>query len=144
MSKTSIGQLEALVRRLQKERQTHVDAIAEIDAAFEQLGVTVPARKRRGRKPGRTKKKASATRGKKRATKKKAKRRTFKMTANELVLATIKKAGAKGATGAQITKAWKTAKRPGDAYNTLGALVNEKKIKRAKVKGGRGSVYRIA
>jgi hypothetical protein len=143
MSKTSIGQLEALVRRLQKERQTHVDAIAEIDAAFEQLGVTAPKKKRRGRKPGRPKKKAAAPRAKKRATKKKAKRRTFKMTANELVLATIKKAGAKGATGAQITKAWKAAKRPGDAYNTLGTLVKEKKIKRAKVKGGRGSRYTL-
>jgi hypothetical protein len=66
------------------------------------------------------------------------------MTATELVLATIKKAGAKGATGAQITKAWKAAKRPGDAYNTLGTLVKEKKIKRTKNEGWAGSVYRVA
>ena len=138
MSKTRINELQSLVAKLQVDREAHVDAIAEIDGTFKGLGMAAP--KKRGRKPGRPKKKAVA---KKKAAKR-AKRKKFKMTANELVVATIKKAGAKGATGAQISKAWKVAKRPGDAYNTLGILVKEKKIKRQKMKGGKGSVYRLA
>ena len=68
-------------------------------------------------------------------------RKKFKATANELVLATIEKAGTKGATGAQISKAWRSAGRPGDAYNTLNELAKAKKIKRNPLKGQRGSLY---
>jgi hypothetical protein len=120
---------------LNAERQGHLDAIAEIDAAFESLGLTPAKPKKRKGRRGRPK-----GSGKKK-TAKKTKRRKFKTTANELVLATVKKAGKKGATGAEITKAWKAAKRPGDAYNTLGELTKSKKIKRQKVKGERGSRY---
>ena len=148
MSKTRLNELQALVVKLQADREAHVNAIAEIDATFKGLGMAAPKKKRRGRKPGRPKKKMVARKGKKRVAKKKVgertKRRKFKTTANELVISTIRKAGAKGATGAQISKAWKVAKRPGDAYNTLGILVKEKKIKRQKMKGGKGSVYRLA
>ena len=140
MSKTGIIGLQSLVAKLQAERAAHVDAIAEIDSAFAELGMKAP--KRRGRKPGRPKKKMVARKGRKKAAKR-AKRKKFKTTANELIITTIKRAGAKGATGAQINKAWKVVKKPGNAYTTLGLLVKAKKIKRRKVKGGKGSVYRV-
>jgi len=133
MSKTRIGELQSLVAKLQADRNAHLDAIAQIDVAFEAFGITMPKTKR-----GKGKKKAGTTNKTGKATK----RKKFKTTANELVLATIKKAGAKGATGVQIGKAWKAAGRPGDAYNTLSSLVKEKKVKREKIKGSRGSVYR--
>lgn len=133
MSKTRIGELQSLVAKLQADRKAHLDAIAQIDAAFEAFGITMPKTKR-----GKGKKKAGTTKKTDKATK----RKKFKTTANELVLATIKKAGAKGATGVQIGKSWKAAGRPGDAYNTLSSLVKEKKVKREKIKGSRGSVYR--
>ena len=75
-------------------------------------------------------------------TAKTTKRKKFRMTASELILTTIKKAGAKGATGAQIGKAWKAAGRPGSVYKTLGSLVKDGKIKRVKIKGAKGSLYR--
>lgn len=134
MSKTRIGELQSLVAKLQADRNGHLDAIAQIDAAFDELGIAPPKTTKRGR----GKKKAVATK----KTAKTAKRKKFKTTANELVLATIKKAGAKGATGVQIGKAWKAAGRPGDAYNTLSTLVKEKKVTREKIKGVQGSVYR--
>ena len=140
MSKTRIDELQSLVARLQTDRNAHVDAIAQIDAAFDALGITLPKAKKRGR--GR-KKAVAVKRFAKKKTAKRTKRRKFRLTANELVLATIKKSGTKGATGAQISKAWKAAGRTGDAYNTLGALAKEKKIKREKIKGAKGSVYRL-
>ena len=141
MSKTRVNELQSLVAKLQADREGHLDAIAQIDAAFDALGITMPKRKKRGRKPG--KKKAVGTISKKKAAKK-AKRKKFRMSANELVLATIKKADAKGITSAQVNRAWKAAGRPGDAYNTLGVLFKEKKIKRQKIKGAKGSQYWLA
>ena len=134
MSKTRIDELQSLVTRLQADRNGHVDAIAQIDAAFDALGISVPKTTKRGR----GKKKAVTTKRAAKATK----RKKFRMTASDLVLTTIKKAGAKGVTGVQIGKAWKAAGRPGDAYNTLGSLIKAKKIKREKIKGSKGSVYR--
>ena len=137
MSKTRIGELQSLVARLQTDRNAHVDAITEIDAAFDALGIAVPKTKKRGRKSKKTVAvKPLAT--------KKAKRKKYRLTANDFVLATIKKASAKGATGAQISKAWSVTGRPGDAYNALSTLAKEKKIKREKLKGAQGSVYRVA
>jgi len=67
------------------------------------------------------------------------------MTSTELLRGVIKKAGSKGITGAQINKAWKSAGRPGDAYNVLGEMARTHKIKRRPIKGmKRGSLYCIA
>lgn len=141
VSKTKIDELQSLVAKLRADREAHVDAITEIDVAFDKLGLTMPKAKRRGRKGKKT---VAAGRFAEKKTTKRAKRRKFRVTANELVLATIRKAGPKGGTGAQISKAWKAAGRTGDAYNTLGGLVKEKKIKREKIKGAKGSVYRLS
>jgi hypothetical protein len=136
MSKTAINDLEVLVRKLQAERQAHLDAIADIDEAFGSLGIEPP--KRRGRRRGAKKASAKKTVGKKKVARK---RRKFRTTATELVLGVIKKAGAKGIAGAKISKAWRSAGRPGDAYNTLGELTKAKKIKRMPLKGKQGSLY---
>ncbi len=141
MSKTRVNELQSLVAKLQADREGHLDAIAQIDAAFDALGITMPMRKKRGRKPG--KKKAVGKISKKK-TAKKTKLKKFKTSANELLLATIKKGGAKGSTSAQVNRAWKAAGRTGDAYNTLGILFKEKKIKRQNIKGAKGSLYRLA
>ncbi|HNO78122.1 MAG TPA: hypothetical protein PKN33_08675 [Phycisphaerae bacterium] len=108
MSKTVIAELGSLVRRLNTGRQNDVNAIVEIDAAFDNLGVaTAKPKKRKGHSgPPKTAKRQS---GKRRAAKI-TKRREFKTIATELVLATFEKAGAKGSTGALLTKAWKAAK----------------------------------
>jgi len=132
MTKKLINELQSLVSRLQTERQAHIDAVAAIDTTFQALGISAEPKKR-GRRPGPGKKAKIA--------KRQTKRRKFRTTANELILATIKKAGAKGATGAQITRAWTVGGRPGDAYNTLSVLLKANKIKRQKIKGARGSVY---
>ncbi len=139
MSKTAINNLQALIRKLQVERKAHLDAIADIDEAFGSMGIKPP--KRRGRPRGAKKATASKKAGKKKTRKKVRRRKKFKTTANQLVLGVIKKAGAKGAMGAQISKAWRAAGRPGDAYNTLGELSRAKKIKRTSLKGKRGSLY---
>ncbi len=99
LSKTTIAQLESLVRKLDTERQDHENAIAEIDLVFERLGMEAPRPKKGKRRPGRPKKSATRKLGKRR------KRRKFKTTAAKLVLATVKKAGKNGATGAEITQA---------------------------------------
>ncbi len=49
MSKTRIDELQSIVGRLQVDRNAHVDAIAQIDAAFDALGITMPRTKKRGR-----------------------------------------------------------------------------------------------
>ncbi len=68
MATSKLKELEVMVQKLHEERQGHLDAIAEIDATFEQLGLVMPespagaaltrAGKRRrkpGPKPGRKK-----------------------------------------------------------------------------------------
>jgi len=138
MSKTAINDLQVLIRKLQAERQGHVEAITEIDKAFSSLGIKPQKQRRR---PASTRA-ASKKRVAKKRTGKKAPKK-FKMTAHELVVATIRKAGAKGTTGAEINKAWRAAGRPGEAYNTLGELTRAKRIKRRPLKGKPGSLYTV-
>ncbi len=141
MSKTAINDLQSLISKLQNERQTHVDAIVEIDKAFTSLGIKPT--KMRGRRSVVKKATARTRIGKKRTTRKAP--RSYKMTSTELLREVIKKAGSKGITGSQINKAWKSAGRPGDAYNVLGELARTKKIKRRPIKGmKRGSLYCMA
>jgi len=141
MSKTAINDLQSIISKLQNERQAHVDAITDIDKAFTALGIK-PTKMRRRRLVA----KKAATRarvGKKRIARKGPK--SFRMTASDLVKAVIKKGGANGVTGTQITKAWRSAGRAGDPYNTLGELSRTKKIKRRPIKGKkRGSLYCMA
>jgi len=116
------------------ERQRHLDAAAEIEKVFSNLGfslngavkVSVPRSTSR-------KKSVSAAPAVHRR-----KRKNYSQTGGEFILGLIK---AKPLVSAQITAAWRKAGRGGKPENTLGKLVADKKIKRQPVKDGRGSLY---
>ena len=72
----------------------------------------------------------------------KRKRGSFKETAEQMVLGLL--AGGKSMATAEINAAWKKAGRGGSADSTLGKLVKAKKLKRQKVKKGKGSAYSLA
>jgi hypothetical protein len=79
---------------------------------------------------------APAARGRRRR-----KRGSFKQTGEQMIMGML----AKGpATTGEINRAWKAEGRGGSADTTLGRLVREKKLKREKVKDGRGSRYNAA
>ncbi len=141
MTKQLVKELERVASQLQSERLAHEAAIAEIDAGLASLGIEAagPRKRTRVNAGGKQSKKSTKRKKLKRSTK----RKKYRMTASEFVIATIKKTGAKGATGSQLSKAWKSSGRPGDAYNTLGALTRAKQIKRSRAAKGRGSVYRV-
>jgi DNA-binding transcriptional regulator YiaG len=67
-------------------------------------------------------------------------RGVFIQTAEEFVLGLLK--GRKTLTTGEINAAWKKTGRLGNADNTLSKMTREKKVKRTKVKDGRGSEYR--
>jgi hypothetical protein len=69
------------------------------------------------------------------------KRKSYPLTAEQFVQ---KFAGGKGATTAEINKAWKQAGRTGRADNTLNKMTKAGKVKREKLKGQKGSKYTVA
>ena len=167
MAESTADQLASVIKRLQAQRQRHVEAIAEIDEMFGAYGIKT-GRRRRRRGPGRPKgakkkakrkihKKVAKKRGRKKVVKKaakkkvakkgrkvgkKKKRRSFRQTADEFVLGLLK--GGKKLTTGEMNSRWKQARRGGNADNTLSKLVSDKKLKREKTKGGKGSTYRLA
>lgn len=140
MPQSAAQELASLIKKLQEQRQQHLDAVANIDATFEQFGISAAPAKRRGRprkaaKPvGRPKNKATAKPARR-------KRRKFAMSGLDSILGFVKTAGKKGATTSEIVKHWKAEKRSGDGYTTLGELVEAKKLKREKIEGAKGSRY---
>jgi hypothetical protein len=171
MPNTKIKELEAVVAKLHQERQGHLQAIEEIDAAFEQLGIdagslaSVPVRRGPGRPPkrgpgrppkrgpGRPPKRGPGRppkRGPGRppkaasgrgAGRRKKRGHRFPVSGTTSILEFVKQAGEKGVTGKQIDQHWKSEGRKGSAYNILGQLVRDKQIKRQNLKGQRGSMY---
>ena len=88
MSQSAAQELASLIKKLQDQRQQHLDAIANIDATFEQFGISVVPAKRLGRprkaaKPGRSPKSAAEPAKK---SKRKA-RRHFPVSGLDSVLA---------------------------------------------------------
>ena len=71
----------------------------------------------------------------------KGKRGKFSQTAEQLILGLVK---GKGATTADLNKAWKAAGRAGKADVSLFKLVKAGKLRRAKLKEGKGSTYTLA
>lgn len=140
---STTDRLVALIHKLQAKRQEYLDAIAQIDATFEQFGIAAAPAKRRGRPPkaakgtGRNHKAATTPvkKGKRRA------RRTFTMSGLDSVLGFVKKAGKNGATTKEIVKHWKSEGRSGDGYTALSLLVTTKKLKKEKIEGAKGSRY---
>jgi hypothetical protein len=70
------------------------------------------------------------------------KRGAFQVTAEQMILGLL--GGGKTMTTAEINAAWKKAGRGGSADVTLGKLVKAKKLKRRKIRKGKGSNYRLA
>jgi hypothetical protein len=132
MSIARLDELRSLIAKLQAERQQHVNAIEQIDQAFAGLGLYAAEPKKRGRGRGRSKT----------AVKHRKPRGKFKTTGAESILAFVKAAGAKGVAGGDIAKHWKAEGRGAGLYGLLGQLVKGKKIKRQKIKGQKGSMYR--
>ena len=132
---TTTRELERLVQQLKSERQAYVDAIAQIDATFEQFGIAATPRKRRGRPPGSGKGAAKKT-----TTKKgRRKRGRFSQSGDDSVLAFVKGKGS--ATTKDINDHWSKEGRGGRADNTITRLFKAKKLKRQNIKGARGSRY---
>jgi len=152
MSNTKIRELESVVAKLETERQQHLQAVAEIDAAFEKMGISPSGQMRRkpGPKPGKRKGKLGAMAYKKPGPKPKGKSarkgkgptgNRYAVSGTELVLGMVKKAGAKGVPGGEINEIWVKQGRAGSAYNILGQLLDANKVKKQKNKAGRGSLY---
>ena len=141
MAKSSPAtELANLVRQLQAQRQEHLDAVAEIDASFEELGISiVPAKRRRKKKSS---KRGRSKANRKKVSKKRVSKKRFKVTAGEFITGLLKKN--KKMTTKQINGKWKQAGRGGrNADNTLSRLTGRKIIVRTKVKGDKGSEYRL-
>ena len=180
MPSTTAVALKQTIQKLQADRATHVAAIIELDKVFAHFGIklgSAPKRgrpaKKRGRKPGRPKGKATRKRrgpgspkasGKKKpgrpknvrrrrkpskrkaapARSKKSARSTGKPTGDEFLIGVIRAARKAGAKSSEITTAWKKARRKGSATPYLFGMAKAGKIKKRKIKGQRGSVYRLA
>ena len=162
MAKGTIAQLSEAIAKVSSEREAHVAALARIDATFAQLGLApAPVKRGPGRPKGSTtkkvtkKKKAAAKKAPaKKAPKKKAKkaaakpaapkkkrgkRGSYELTASQFVLSLV--TSGKSLSTSDIIGLWKKAGRGGKPDNALTQLVADKKLKRAKVKNGRGNTY---
>ena len=132
--------LDRVIRQLQKQRDGHVAAIADIDQAFARFGIKPGRGRGKKRGPGRP-----VGSGKKKTSKKVAKKRKrgrFKQTADKFVLGLL--TGGKQLSTRDINNRWKRARRGGSADKTLLKLVKDKQLKREKNTAGRGSNYSLA
>jgi hypothetical protein len=136
---TSATDLSANIEKLLSEKQHHTEALTRIDSTLQQiselLGVT--AKKGRGRPP-----KAPSTAPKpevKATPPHKGKRRWFSVTAEQSILTFVGKHG--NPTTKEVNKHWKSEGRGGTADNTLSLMVKNRKIKRVRVEGKKGSTY---
>jgi hypothetical protein len=161
--------LPSHIEELLSTRESHVEAIAVIDATLARVtaalggsvtAVTKPAaaapaaKPKRGRPAGPRPAAPMAAAGKPAAEKspttalkKRGAVSKFGVSANDFVLGFIG-ASKNGATTQEINNHWKTSSRPGNADNSLSVLTKAKKLKRVKmpkVPGGpRGSRYTLA
>ncbi len=132
-------QLGKMLAKLMAQRKKHLAVatrslakVAEMDQILAQAGIHVDGGAKAAGKAAKPGRKAGGRR----------KRGVFKETAEEFVLGLVK--SGKATATAEINNAWKEARRGGKADNTLTKLVKGKQLKRAKVKGGRGSAYSVA
>ncbi|MGA2498804.1 MAG: hypothetical protein ABSH20_13760 [Tepidisphaeraceae bacterium] len=65
----------------------------------------------------------------------------YTQTAEEFIASLVK--SRKAIRSAEINRAWKTAGRSGKADNTLSLMVKAGKLQRTKLRGERGSLYRV-
>ncbi len=143
---TAARELVALIARLQKERQAHLDTIAEIDSVFAEFGIEpTAARGHRSRRKAGRPRKAKRRAGKKVAKRRKRRtRRSSNLGGPQSILNLVRRAGRKGVRGAEIVRHWNAEGRRGGAYTPISKLVKAGKLKRRVLKGEKGSQYIIA
>lgn len=134
-------QLASVIADLQAERQTNLNRIAEIDALFERFGIQPQDRRRPGHKPGRPRAAQPKAAGRGGARRK---RGTFEKTGLESIMDFVKSKGKAGATSGEINQNWKSEGRGATADTTLSQLTKQKKLKRRKIRGAKGSRYTFA
>ena len=76
--------------------------------------------------------------------KRRGRRGRFATSGTESVLAFVRQGGSKGRASSEVSKHWKSEGRSGDAYNALGQLTKNKKLKVQKIEGERGGRYTAA
>ena len=130
------------IQQLLTTRQHHADAMTSIDATLEQIrdalhGIHINEIARRG--PGRPRKAAAVHPGAVPARRRRGRRGTYATTAEEMILALVRKPG--GATTRDIKAKWAAESRGGTADNALSKMVKDKKLKRTPLAGQRGSRF---
>lgn len=143
MPNATAKELSSLIDRLKRDRQQHVDAIAEIDSIFQQYGISAEGapsvgKRRPGRPPGSGSRTKPGRRGRKRT------RGKFATSGNDSVLSFVKAAGKKGVSSADVAKHWSSEGRAGGPFVALRNLETKGEIKRSSVPGQRGSRYTSA
>ena len=134
MPTSNVAELTHLIQTLQQERQDHITAIAEIDAAFASLGITATPAKKRGRQPSA----APVATAKPKGNRRRRSKAKDGMTGEQFLLSLLAKAKL---STADVNAKWKESGRKGAANNLLGLLVKDGRLKRQDVKSWRGSVY---
>jgi hypothetical protein len=127
------------IQQLLDEREQHANAIAGIDKTLEQINGLLGGVKP-GRKPG--PKPAVMPSAVEQPAKRGRRRQRFAISGKESVLAFVKEQGKP--TSQEIERQWKAEGRKGRAAKALSKLTREKKLKRTKLKGERGSRYSLA
>jgi len=126
------------IQQLLDEREQHANAIAGIDKTLEQINGLLGGVKP-GRKPG--PKPAVMPSAVEQPAKRGRRRQRFAISGEESVLAFVKEQGKP--TSQEIERQWKAEGRKGRAAKALSKLTREKKLKRTKLKGERGSRYSV-
>lgn len=125
---------EKMISQLIEKKQHHERALAEINALFGRYGISLNGSHSSAKASNGTPAPAGG--------KGRRKRRKFGQTADGFILSLLQ--SRKSLMTSEINNAWKQSGRSFSANNTLGKLTKEKKIKRTKVKDGRGSAYSVA
>ncbi|MCY2950599.1 MAG: hypothetical protein NTU53_01320 [Planctomycetota bacterium] len=139
MPETSSSFLTDRIQQLLDQRQQHTDAIGVIDKTLEQINGLLGG-VRPGRKPG--PKPAAMLPAVEQAAKRGRRRQRFAISGEESVLAFVKEQGKP--TSQEIERQWRAEGRKGRAAKALSKLTREKDLKRAPMKGRRGSRYMLA
>jgi hypothetical protein len=127
------------IQQLLSERQQHEQAIQRLDQILNRVGAALGtggagAPARRGRPPKAASAQSAPTSGRR--------RRRFAVSGEQSVINFVKQQGKP--TTQQVKKHWQSEGRGGTSDNVLSKLVREKRLKRAPLKGQRGSEYSVA
>jgi hypothetical protein len=138
MANPIIAQLKQTIADLRRQRQQHVDALAEIDSVLADLHIPVAevaAAPKRGRPRKEVVLKPPVPQTV--APTQKPRRRKFKMTSDQFVLSLLDTPK----STSEIVALWKQSGRGGRVDNSLTRLVRDEIVRREPMTDGRGSRY---